>query len=126
MKQITNYSAYSKNYSETELWNKVKKVAQQAGVKIIYAVLLLYYVATDKNVSMADKAKIYGALGYFILPLDLIPDTIPMVGYTDDFTALIWALRAVWSNITPEIEVKAKAKLKEWFGDINENDLKLF
>ena len=126
MKKITNYSAYSKNYSETELWDKVKKVAQQAGVKIIYAVLLLYYVATDKNVSMADKAKIYGALGYFILPLDLIPDTIPMVGYTDDFTALIWALRAVWSNVTPEIEVKAKAKLKEWFGDINENDLKLF
>lgn len=126
MKKITNYSAYSKNYSETELWDKVKKVAQQAGVKIIYAVLLLYYVATDKNVSMADKAKIYGALGYFILPLDLIPDTIPMVGYTDDFTALIWALRAVWSNVTPEIEVKARAKLNEWFGDINENDLKLF
>lgn len=126
MKKITNYSAYSKNYSETELWDKVKKVAQQAGVKIIYAVLLLYYVATDKNVSMADKAKIYGALGYFILPLDLIPDTIPMVGYTDDFTALIWALRAVWSNVTPEIEIKARAKLNEWFGDINENDLKLF
>ena len=126
MKKITDYSAYGKNYSEPALWDKVKKVAQQAGVKAIYAVLLLYYVATDKNVSVADKAKIYGALGYFILPLDLIPDTIPMVGYGDDLTALTWALHAVWSNVTPEIKMKAKAKLREWFGEVNESDLKLY
>ena len=126
MTKITDYSAYGKNYSESALWDKVKKVAQQAGVKAIYAVLLLYYVATDKNVSVADKAKIYGALGYFILPLDLIPDTIPMMGYTDDLTALTWALHAVWSNVTPEIERKAKAKLREWFGNVEESELKVF
>ena len=126
MKTLVDYSSYKNNYSESGLWNKIKKVAQKAGVKVVYAVLILYYVATDENVSAADKAKIYGALGYFILPIDLIPDITPGVGYTDDMAALVWALHAVWSNVTPEIEAKAKNKLKEWFGEENERDLKLF
>ena len=126
MKTLVDYSSYKNNYSESGLWNKIKKVAQKAGVKVVYTVLILYYVATDKNVSAADKAKIYGALGYFILPIDLIPDITPGVGYTDDMAALVWALHAVWSNVTPEIEAKAKNKLKEWFGEVNGSDLKLF
>lgn len=126
MKKINDYSSYGNNYSESGLWEKIKKVAQKAGVKVVYAVLLLYYVATDPNVSAADKAKIYGALGYFILPIDLIPDITPGVGYTDDMAALMWALHAVWSNVTPETEAKAKKKLHEWFGEVKENDLKLF
>ena len=108
------------------MWNKIKNVAQKAGVKVVYAVLLLYYISTDENVSAGDKAKIYGALGYFILPIDLIPDITPGIGYTDDMAALLWALKAVWDNITPDIERKAKEKLHEWFGTIRESDLKLF
>lgn len=92
----------------------------------MYAALLLYYVATDPNVSYEDKVKIYGALGYFILPVDLIPDLIPVAGYTDDMAALLWALRTVAANITPETKRKAKAKLREWFDDVNEKDLVLF
>lgn len=126
MKRLNDYSSYSSYFSTSELWNKIKDVAQKAGVKTVYAVLLLYYVATDENVSASDKAKIYGALGYFILPIDLVPDMLPGVGYTDDMAALLWALKAVWDNITPEIERKAKTKLREWFGNIRESDLKLF
>ena len=75
--------------------------------------------------SKADKAKIYGA-GYFILPLDLIPDVIPVIGYTDDLVALVWALRTVYSNITPEIECKAKQKLFEWFDRVDSEGLDRF
>ena len=49
-------------------------------------------------------------LGYFILPTDLIPDMIAVLGFTDDATALIWALKTVKKNITPEIEEQAKQK----------------
>lgn len=126
MKKITDYSSYGSYFSSSELWDKVKDVAQKAGIKVIYTVFLLYYVANDKNVSASDKAKIYGALGYFILPIDLIPDFTPGVGYADDLTALLWALRAVWINVTPDIERKAKAQLRKWFGNINERDLILF
>lgn len=120
-----NIEQYHSYYSESKLWDKVKKVAKAAGVKAIYMVLLLYYVLQSPDVSMADKAKIYGALGYFILPLDLIPDAIPVVGYTDDIAALLWALHAVWSNITPEMQCRAKQKLHEWFGEFDESELKI-
>lgn len=126
MKKINDYSSYGCYFSNSGLWNKVKSVAQKAGVKVVYAVLLLYYVTIDENVSAGDKAKIYGALDYFILPIDFIPDITLGVGYADDMAALLWALKAVWDNITPDIERKAKAKLHEWFGTIRESDLKLF
>ncbi len=121
-----NYLDYQKYFSEKEMWNKIRKFAQKAGVKVIYAVLLLFYVLQSPDVSKEDKAKILGALGYFILPLDLMPDTIPVAGYTDDIAALLWALCAVYANVTPEIEWKAKQKLHEWFGEFDEEEIILF
>lgn len=118
-----NYNKYEKHYSEESLKDKVLKVAKDAGAKIIYGVLVLYYILMSDNVSATDKAKICGALGYFILPIDLIPDFIPVAGYTDDLAAIIWALYAVKKNITPEIKQKAKNKLKDWFDEINEDEL---
>lgn len=118
-----NVEKYSSYYSESDLWSKIKSVAKKAGVKVIYAALLLYYVLDSPDVSKADKAKIYGALGYFILPIDLIPDVIPVVGYSDDLAALLWALHAAWSNVTPEIKAKAMYKLQEWFGYVEEVEL---
>ena len=126
MKQEEDYTSYGKNYSESGLWDKIKNVAKKAGCKVIYAALLCYYVLKDENVSTADKAKIYGALGYYILPIDLIPDAIPVVGFTDDLSALLWALHSVWKNVTPEMKDRAQSKLNDWFGSVDEGELKLF
>ena len=63
------------------------------------------------------KLKILGALGYFILPLDLIPDAILGLGFTDDFLALVWAIFKMRKYITPEIKEKARRRMREWFGD---------
>ena len=60
---------------------------------------------------------IYGALGYFILPLDLIPDAVPGLGYTDDFAAISALLKLTWDNISDETIDKARAKIRDWFGD---------
>ena len=62
------------------------------------------------DMPIKDKAIIMAVLGYFILPTDLIPDMIAVLGFTDDATALIWALKTVKKNITPEIEEQAKQK----------------
>ena len=118
-----NIERYQSNYSESGLWKKVKSVAKKAGIKTIYMVLLLHYVLKSPDVPLEDKAKIYGALGYFILPIDLIPDFIPAVGYSDDVSALAFALHAVWKNVTPEIKEQAQRKLREWFGSFDPDEL---
>jgi uncharacterized membrane protein YkvA (DUF1232 family) len=118
-----NIESYQSNYSENGLWKKVKSVAKKAGIKTIYMVLLLHYVLKSPDVPLEDKAKIYGALGYFILPIDLIPDFIPAVGYSDDVAALAFALHAVWKNVTPEIKEQAQRKLREWFGSFDPDEL---
>lgn len=60
-------------------------------------------------------ALILGALGYFIHPLYLIPDVIPVLGFTDDIAALTLVYKAIKASVTPEIEAKAQAKVDEWF-----------
>lgn len=113
-----------KHYSEDGLWDKVVNVAKKAGVKVIYLALVLYYTATADTTPAGKKGIIYGALGYFILPIDLVPDVIPVVGYSDDMAALVACAAAVAMCITPAIKQQAHDKLHDWFGDFNEGELK--
>ena len=113
---------YEKEYSESRLWEKIKKVAKKAGIKVIYYVLLLFYALQSENVTMAEKALIVAALGYFILPLDFIPDFIPIVGYGDD-AAVLYGLIKKLDCIDVRVKAQAKSKLKEWFGNYDESEL---
>ena len=123
MRKPTNIEQYESRYSESKLLGKLSSAARWAGEKVIYAVLLLYYVLRSDKVPLADKSKVYGALGYFILPADLLLDFLPIVGYTDDLAALMWALRAVKKNITPEIKSQARTRLGELLRRVDEKKL---
>jgi len=114
---------YGKYYSEASLWEKLKKFAKNAGAKVVYVVLLLYYTMQDSSVGLKTKISIAAALGYFIFPADAIPDLTPIIGYSDDFGVLLFVLTRVARNITPEIKQKARQKLKDWFGLINSEDI---
>ena len=117
---------YSPHYEDNAFWEKLQKFARKAGIKVSYAALLLYYVLKSPTTSGKDRAKIIGALGYFILPIDLIPDFIPVAGYTDDLAALVWGVYCVIKSITPEVKANAAAKLHEWFGKFDDHELDLF
>ena len=117
MKALANYDKYQKYFSDDQFWGKVKKLVRKAGIKIVYIALLLYYVMRNPATPKADRTKILGALGYLPLPTDLIPDFLPVAGYTDDLAALTWALYSVAKNITPEVKIQARQKLGEWFED---------
>lgn len=119
MESSDKYGKYREDYSETEFWGKLRKIVGKVGVKLLYIALLLYYAMKNPATSAGDRAKIIGALGYFILPVDLLPDFIPMAGYTDDLAALTWALYSVSKNITPEVKIQAREKLAEWFPDFD-------
>ena len=99
---------YERHYDDDGFWKKVKHVAAQVGRKVLYPALQLYYVLQSKDVPVKAKTLIIGALGYLILPTDLVPDFIPALGFTDDLTALMVALRSVNKHLTPEIKQQAR------------------
>lgn len=126
MEEENRYLKSAGHYSDEDFWKKLKDFGRKAGIKVVYGALLLYYVLKDPLTKGADRAKILGALGYFILPLDLIPDWIPVAGYADDLAALTWGIYCVAKNITPEVKANAAAKLHEWFGDFDDSMLEFF
>jgi uncharacterized membrane protein YkvA (DUF1232 family) len=107
---------YSKHYSDDSFWSKVKNFAKVAGKEIIEKALILYYVGMDPKSPTWAKGIVTAALGYFIFPLDAIPDLAPFFGYADDFGAIAVALGAIASCISQSHLDQAKAKVAEWFG----------
>lgn len=106
---------YEKNYSESGLWDKIKNDATKAGKPVIKNALLLYYALQSANVSAMDKAKIVGALGYFILPIDIVADFLPLVGFTDDAAVILFVLKMLYGKIDDWTTQQADKKLKQWF-----------
>ena len=99
---------YERHYDEQDFWKKVKHIARVVGSKLLYPALQLYYLMQSKEVPVKAKTLIIGALGYLILPADLVPDFIPALGFTDDLTALLLALHEVNKHLTPDINRQAK------------------
>ena len=104
------------SYSEQGFWQKVGSVAKQAGFEVIEKALWLYYAAEKPSVPAAAKAVIYGALAYLILPVDAIPDALPVIGFTDDLAILAAAVSSVAMYIDDSVKAQARAKLRDWFG----------
>ena len=104
---------YQDEYSDDKFWDKAKKFAVKLGGNATYYALILYYVLQSPDVTVSNKALILGALGYFILTLDLIPDVIPALGFTDAAAALALAYKAVHAPVTPEIAANAQAPIDE-------------
>ena len=94
----SKYDHYSSNYSEKNYQEKMKSPGLSKTLK--QKAKLLYFLVADKKglLTPSQKALIYGALGYFILPVDVIPDLLP-VGFTDDFAALAAVITLLIKNI---------------------------
>ena len=106
---------YEKHYSESSFWDKIKSVAVKAGYELINKALQLYYAMQSPSMPAKDKAIVIAVLGYFILPVDVVPDFIPGLGFADDLAALAWALKTISSNITPEVKEKAQQRCDNLF-----------
>ena len=102
-------------YSDSRFWEKLKKYAESAGESVLEPALKMYYSATDADTPAWAKTVMIGALGYFISPIDAIPDIVPLVGYSDDLGALAAALATTAAHIKEEHTYKAKKTLKQWF-----------
>lgn len=107
---------YLGEYSAARFWRKLAGHAKSAGRTTLEKALYLFYAAQSPNTPAWAKRVIYGALGYFIFPLDAIPDLAPMIGYTDDLGVMMAALATVALYVTPEVKAQARRKLEQWFG----------
>lgn len=110
----------NKSFSEPGLWQKINKVSRRVGMKVIYPVVLLYYLFKSNDVPLKAKSLIVGAITYFILPFDGLPDFLPFLGYTDDLSLLLATVSHLYKYISSEILEQTRTKISEWFADKEE------
>jgi uncharacterized membrane protein YkvA (DUF1232 family) len=91
-------------------WSKLKRVVSR--LPFAEDLLAAYYCAFDRQTPRHVQATLLGAIAYFILPFDFIPDMMPLLGFTDDAAVLATAIRLVASHITPDHHEAARAALK--------------
>lgn len=121
--ELPDFMKYSGKFSQSDFVDKIARIAKRAGSKLIYAALILYYTLQSDKVSATNKAMIIGALGYLISPLDVVPDAIPIAGLSDDLAVLVFVLKKVWTDVDPDIQEKAKARLAKWFDEDEIEDI---
>ena len=115
--ELPEFMNYANKFSKRDFVEKIARIAKSAGAKLVYAALILYYTLQSDKVSATNKAMIIGALGYLISPLDVVPDAIPIAGLADDLGVLVFVLKKVWTDVDPDIQRKARARLSKWFDD---------
>lgn len=115
--EIIQLEVHEREYSEPGFWRKLTRFARAAGREVVEKALWLYYAMQRPETPAWAKRVIIGALAYFILPLDLIPDFVPLAGYTDDLSALMLAIGTVAVYISPAVKEQARLKATEWFGE---------
>jgi len=111
---------YANEYSEERFWEKVRKNALKAGAEVIEKSLCMFEALKDKDTPAWAKTLIVGALGYFISPIDAIPDITPVVGFADDLGGLAIAFATVAAHIKDEHVERAKKTMAKWFGPSEE------
>jgi uncharacterized membrane protein YkvA (DUF1232 family) len=72
-----------------------------------------YFCALDPATPHRVRAVLLGALAYFILPFDAVPDLLAGIGFSDDVTVLVAAIAMVRSHITPAHREAARRALSE-------------
>lgn len=96
----------------------IKNGAARAGRATTKMMLELFYVMKSPAISTANKTIIVAALGYQLLPKDLLPrKKFGLFGFLDNGITLVVAYNRVKSSITPEIEQQVTNTLNNWFGE---------
>jgi uncharacterized membrane protein YkvA (DUF1232 family) len=105
----------NREYVEQNLWPKLKKIA--ARVPGVSDLLALYFYMNSEKAPLQHKISIMATLAYFIIPMDLIPDFLGMLGYTDDLAAAMGLIKFIGSDVMKPYRVYARKWLKSKVAD---------
>ena len=113
----TNQNIYEAEVIESSTIdsNIILKILIKAGRSIAKPALEVLEMAIDPLTPTNVRISLIASLAYLIMPLDLLPDFMPVVGFSDDFVALT-AVLSIWSKyMTPAIRIRAEEKLNKLF-----------
>jgi uncharacterized membrane protein YkvA (DUF1232 family) len=98
---------YSGHYSDSSLFSTLRRIAGRAGRHLIYSAFVLHHALKSPNCPPKARLTILGALAYLILPVDLVPDFLPVIGLVDDASVIASALVSIAPIITDDIRAAA-------------------
>jgi uncharacterized membrane protein YkvA (DUF1232 family) len=106
---VDDAAAFSREQSRVrrEFWPKFRRFA--ARVPFAEDLVAAYFCAFDRNTPRRVQVALIGALAYFVLPFDFIPDMLPLIGFTDDAAVLATAIRLVSAHIGPQHREAARS-----------------
>lgn len=93
-----------------DLWDKIRRNLPR--LPFVREAVAAYYCALDPRTPATAKGILIGALVYFVSPIDLVPDVLAVVGFTDDAAVLAAAIATVRRHLLPEHVDKARATLE--------------
>ena len=100
-----------------QLWDKIKTYALRVGRVATKPILIFYHVMRDSETTTQEKALIYGAIAYIVIPADLLPrKVLGFLGVLDDAAVIAYVYNKVSSKITAAIRNQVDTQLDEWFG----------
>lgn len=94
-----------------EFWPKIKAVA--AKIPFAEDALAAYYCTLDRDTPLRVRGTLLAALAYFVMPLDFLPDIMPVIGFTDDAAVMMAAFQMISAHIKPEHREAARAALHD-------------
>jgi uncharacterized membrane protein YkvA (DUF1232 family) len=102
-------------------WADIEGRFRKLGGRLLEKVLIAWYVATDPKTPAWARATLGGALVYFGIPLDAVPDAVPVAGFSDDLAVLAAALAAVATAVRVSHIRRARATMRIWGIDIDDD-----
>jgi uncharacterized membrane protein YkvA (DUF1232 family) len=107
---FSNYAEESRRIAG-DLWRKLRGAAKH--VPFAEDALAIYYCSLDRETPVRVRAAIIGALVYFVVPADTLPDFMPLLGFTDDAAILAATLQLVAAYVRPEHREAARRALHD-------------
>jgi uncharacterized membrane protein YkvA (DUF1232 family) len=106
---LTSRIASDEDGLRRKFWRKI--LAEAASLPFLEQVLTAHYCAFDRKTPLYVKVVLIGAMVYFVVPDDFVPDSLPLIGLVDDAAILGGALKLMSSHIKPEHREAAKDML---------------
>lgn len=102
-----------------EILEKIKVYAKKFGRVAAQPVLTFYFVLKEGDLSLTEKAMIYGCILYVISPISIIPQSVfKILGVMDESAAVLFVYKKIKGKITPEIMEKVEYTLNKWFDEV--------